>query len=259
MPRVLWDPAERAALLGDPDLSRTGCGVVAVGGDGTVGDVINENVSGLPLATLPTGNENLFAKACGYRADPELVAAAVARGQTRRLDLGQAGTRRFSLMVSVGFDADVVHRAARWRRSGRALRPVTRLSYLRPIATALWNHDDASVELDADGMQAHGVQCFVFNLPQYALGLPVAPHASATDQALDWVLLQGSGRARLLRYVHAVFRGRHLGRSDVAHGRATHVRIRSARPRPVQVDGEAWGVTPVEIDILPRALAVFLP
>jgi len=88
--------------------------VVADGG-GTVADVINETGGALPLAVLPLGNENLFARAFGFTSDAGTLACAIAGGRTRTIDLGQANGRLFALMLGVGFDADVAHRVARWR------------------------------------------------------------------------------------------------------------------------------------------------
>src|SRR5947209_2812329 len=70
-PHVFWERRKRRAALADPDLGRSWRCAVAVGGDGTVADVINEMPPGLPLAVLPAGNENLFARALGSPADPE--------------------------------------------------------------------------------------------------------------------------------------------------------------------------------------------
>src|SRR5262249_9784036 len=115
--RVVWDAVERAGLLGDARaLAGVRC-VVAAGGDGTVASVINELAADVPLAVMALGNENLFARAFGLPADPLVLARAIVAGRTRRLALGRAttsaGPRRFGLMLSAGFDADVIHRMAR--------------------------------------------------------------------------------------------------------------------------------------------------
>jgi diacylglycerol kinase (ATP) len=112
--------------------------VVAAGGDGTVASVINEPAPDVPLAVMGLGKENLFARALALPADPLALARALVAGRTRRLDLGtattSAGPRRFGLMSSAGFDADVIHRLAHRRNAGGTPRRVSRLRYLRPIA-----------------------------------------------------------------------------------------------------------------------------
>jgi diacylglycerol kinase (ATP) len=257
--RILWSPAERSAALLDPGRMATCRAVVAAGGDGTVADVVNELPAGVPLAALPAGNENLFARALGFDADPERLAAAVARGHTRRLDLGRARGRLFTLVAGVGFDAEVVRRLSAWRAAGPTLRRVTRLSYARPLAAALAAGPGPRLTIEADGREAHGLQCLVVNIPAYALGLQPAPAARPDDGLLDWVVFQRPGLLALGRYTWAMVRRRHLERRDVAHGRARTIRVRSEDPAPVQVDGDPAGCTPLEITVVPAALTVIVP
>lgn len=254
--RVIWDPAERRTYLAEPaGPSRVLC-VVAVGGDGTVGDVINEIPAEIPLATLPCGNENLFAREFGFTAGIDPLVAAMLQGQTRRIDLVQCGDRRFSLMLSAGFDAEVTHHVARWRLVRGKLRRVHRLSYALPILKALWNYEFPPLELIADGVSQSGTHGFVFNVSRYAMDLPFAPHARPDNGTLEWVLFRKPGRWSLADYLLSVVRGRHLRRSDVLSGHATHIRLTSPQAVPVQIDGDARGTTPVDLSIVPQALTV---
>jgi diacylglycerol kinase (ATP) len=100
--RVLWDPNERRKVLTDPDLENTTRCVVVVGGDGTIADVINEKPRHLPLAVLPAGNENLFARALGFPNESESLVAAIVAGRVKWIDLGRAGRRFFTLSGGCG-------------------------------------------------------------------------------------------------------------------------------------------------------------
>ena len=71
-PRVIWDQAERKELLGRAGLAREYRCIIVAGGDGTVGDVLNEQPA-LPLAVAPLGTENLFAKEFGFTHDMDRV------------------------------------------------------------------------------------------------------------------------------------------------------------------------------------------
>jgi diacylglycerol kinase (ATP) len=258
--RVVWETHERAALLGDPGAMADVRCVVAAGGDGTVAAVINELTSDVPLAVLPTGNENLFARALGFDVAPARLARAIGLGTRHRLDLGRAhtsvGTRRFGLMLSAGFDADVIHRIARLRASGGAPRRVRRASYVRPLGAALWTYSHAAVSVTADGVTVAGAYCIIGNLPDYAMALKLTPAARADDGLLDWVAFERGGVSALARYAWAVIRARHGRLPHVRGGRARRLRLTSSVPVPVQLDGEAAGFTPVEIEVLPAALMV---
>jgi diacylglycerol kinase family enzyme len=258
--RVVWDQAERGTTLRSPAALRSVRCVVAAGGDGTVSAVINELSADVPLAVLPLGNENLFAGAFGFEDDPGALAGAIARGTRQRIDLGRAhttaGRRLFTLMLSAGFDADVVHRFTRWRTAGGAPRRAGRAAYVRPLAAALWSYPHAAITLTADGVAVDGSHCTVANLPDYALDMRLAPEARADDGLLDWTVLSRSGRVALAGYALAVARARHTQQAHVPVGRARKLTLRSAGPVPVQIDGDPWGFTPVEVEVMPAALSV---
>ena len=254
--RVIWDRDERAALLARPDLATSCRCVVAAGGDGTVADVINEMTVDVPFAMLPSGNENLFAREFGFTRDARQLAAVIAAGRTQRIDLARAGGRLFSLMLSVGFDAAVVHRVVEWRTNGAALRRVRRVSYAKPIFDVLRSYQYGRMELEADGVRASGTHAFVFNLPQYGFHLPFAPDARGDDGLLDWLVFERPGFVPMLSYFLSLVRTKHLARPDVYHGRARRVCITAPEPMPVQMDGEAAGMTPVEVEVVPSAIQV---
>lgn len=256
--RVLWDPMERTTVLRDEQWAATCRCVVAAGGDGTVADAINENPT-IPLAMLPIGNENLFARQFGYRS-VEQVADAVLRGQTRPIDLGRVGDRLFTVMASVGLDADVVERVARWRVQSGSLRRVTRVSYVRPVFGALQGYGYPGVTLETDeGETVRGAHALAFNLPQYACRLPFAPDARPDDGRIHWVVFQKPGALALTGYLAAVALKRHHRLDSVKTGASRRVRITADRPVAVQVDGDPSGKTPVDIEIAPAAARIVVP
>ena len=176
---IAWTPEERAALVSrsaaDP---RCRC-LVAVGGDGTVSALLNEQPS-VPLTVFPAGTENLVAQHFGLGRDPEVLAGTIAAGRPVRVDVGQAAGRRFLLMVGFGFDGDVVtrHHQARVSRSG-LIRPTHRIAYVWPILRSSFSYrfPPISVRIADPGAEEvlTGTTVFVFNVPRYALGLPFVP------------------------------------------------------------------------------------
>lgn len=255
--RVLWDPTERTTVLRDEQWAANCRCVIAAGGDGTVADAINENHR-IPLAMLPIGNENLFARQFGYRG-VEQVADAVVRGRTRWIDLGRIGERMFTVMASVGLDADVVERVAQWRVQSGSLRRVTRISYVRPVFAALHGFGYPRVTLEADGRVVEGAHALAFNIPQYACRLPFVPGARADDGLLHWVVFQKPGALSLAGYLAAVALKRHRKLRSVVTGTARHIRLTAEQPTAVQIDGDPSGKTPVDIDIAPQAARIIVP
>ena len=258
--RVTWHPDELAAAFADAAARRDCRAVIAAGGDGTVSAVVNALPPGVPLAVLPLGNENLLAGALGFRVEPAALARAIVTRRTRTIDLGRASaagrSRLFALMLGAGFDAAVVHRVAAWRATVGGLRRVRRASYVGRIAACCAAYPYPTLELASEAGAATGVQCLIANVPAYALGLRLTPAAMADDGRLDWLVLERPGLAALLAYCWTAYRGRLLRRLDVRTGQATRLRVTAAAPTPVQVDGDPWGTTPVDVEIVPRALTL---
>lgn len=254
-PSILWHRAERTAALAEADLAQRFRCIVAAGGDGTLSAVIHERRD-LPLAVLPLGTENLFARQLGYARDPEALAAAICRCTVRELDLADANGRSFSLMLSAGFDAEVVRRHSEWRSRGSTTRRGHYVNWARPVFGALCGYHFPRIHVEADGATITGAAALVFNFPRYSLNVRFAPEAQPDDGLLDWVVLQRPGRRALLSYFLAVRRGAHLARPGVRHGRARRIVLRSEKPAPIQIDGDAAGFTPVNISVQPKALRV---
>lgn len=230
--------------------------IVAAGGDGTVLDVLNRHPT-IPVAILPLGTENLLARYCGIRPrDGAGVARMIAAGRTLRIDLGRIGDRRFSVLASCGFDADVIHRAHAVRQGH-----ITRWHYLGPICRALRGYafPELRVYLDADPAPLAGGLVIVANLSRYALALPLAPSARADDGLFDVRVFPQRSIAGLCRDFGRVVLRRTERSPDVLRRQARQVRVESDLPVPVQVDGDPLGATPVEFQVEPSAATLFRP
>jgi len=259
--RALWDPTQRDTMLADPQWAKRCRCVVVAGGDGTVADVLNQTTD-IPIAMVPIGNENLFARQFGYD-QAEQVAQAVIEGHTRRIDLGRANGKLFSCMVSAGFDADVVKRVTAWRTNGNAeghaARRIKRLSYVRPALGALAGYRYPKLTLETEHRTVTGAHAIVFNLPQYAMGLPFVPEARDDDGQLHWVVFEKPGMVALGGYLASVALRRHHRCSTVHHGTARRLSITATGEAAVQVDGDAAGVTPIDVEIVRDAVDVIVP
>jgi diacylglycerol kinase family enzyme len=267
--RIAWSLEDRAQLVADAGEDPSCRCIVAAGGDGTVAALVNEQPS-VPVTVLAAGTENLFASHFfGLRKRPEEVAATIAGGRRARLDLGLAGGQRFALMAGIGFDADVVtrHHRARVSRAGR-MRPTHRAAYVESILRSSWAYrfPPLTVEITDPGREEKlvGTTAFLFNLPRYALGLPMAPAARGDDGLLDLVLFREAGPFRALHYLWLILRGVHLRRPDVYHRKVHRVVISSNETVPVQLDGDPGGIvvggsSNWTATVLPAAIDVLVP
>jgi diacylglycerol kinase family enzyme len=253
-PALCWTRQEFDALLATSQRDEVRC-VIAAGGDGTLLEVVNR-APGLPITALPLGNENLVARHCGMKRSGAGVAAAVAAGCVHALDLARANGRLFCLMASVGIDADVVHRVHRRRRGH-----INRLAYVVPLIQALTAYRFPLVEAEiADtGERLRGATVFLFNLPEYALGLPIAIDGKADDGLLDLCVFDQPGVIALARYLTAVATNRHRELPDFQHRKVRRVLLTAQSGAPLQTDGDPAGELPIAIEVAPRALPLVVP
>jgi diacylglycerol kinase family enzyme len=108
--------------------------VVALGGDGTVNEVVNglmtrgvRAADGPALAVVPGGSTNVFARALGLPADwveaTGVLLEALRAKRVRSIGLGRADDRYFTFFAGLGLDAEVISRVERARHKGDTSSP----------------------------------------------------------------------------------------------------------------------------------------
>jgi diacylglycerol kinase (ATP) len=249
---------------GATDLARAGAEagaglIVAVGGDGTLNEVVNgavgEDRPRPTVGAILTGRGRDAARNLALAADPRVAARRLVDGADVGVDLVRAqwpgGARRWVVgAAGAGFDAAVAARAA--RGGGRGTLP-----YLAAVLATLSAHAPVSAWIDADGERVWSgplTAAVVANGAHYGGGMKIAPAADPADGRLDLVVLGDLGRLELLRWLPTVYRGGHLANPKVVTRTARHVTLGAARPLPTHVDGEPTADTPVAFTLSPGAL-----
>jgi len=232
--------------------------VVAVGGDGTVGEVVNGlATTQTALAVIPLGSGNGWAREQGLALEPVEAARSLAQGQIRYTDLGLAGTHYFLLMAGVGFDAAVVQAL-----SGEAYQAPWPIGYfIKSITMAIdFAGEQTLVAMDDRQVEGETVLVVVSNSRLYGALGQVNPQASIDDGFLDVCILRGKGGLPQLSLFTI---GAMLQHPEIASGvdlyRTREVTISSKTPLYVQTDGDLLGVTPMTFKAVPRALRVLVP
>ena len=239
-------------------------GVIAAGGDGTLAAVANCTPIGTPLVVYPLGTENLVARYFGYRRRPNAVADLLRTGQEIAIDAGMAGDRLFVLMISAGFDAEVVRRVAEAR-----VGHIRRWTYAKPLLAAMRTYKYPELRISWAGPSLTGTGSeprelevasvrwmFGMNLSKYAFGLNFAPAASGTDGLLDVCTFSEGSVLQVFRIAWGVLLRRHLRFRDTLMIRCSRMRIEvpDGITVPYQLDGDFGGFLPVDVRILPGRL-----
>lgn len=239
--------------------------VVAAGGDGTLGEVLNGLMgSGAKLGILPMGTGNDFARCIGIGTKLEFALEMLKRGSFRATDVGKVeigGQSRFFLNVAgAGFDSRVAARINEHRPrilaklGGTSAYLVACLSEMRRFPLA-----DFRLELDGKVVESRAVLCAIANASSYGGGMLVAPDADLGDGLFEVCLIKELSRGAFLRAFPGVFAGKHVHHPAVEMFKAAKVRLESEPSLPVLVDGEIVEQTPATFEILPRAIRVIVP
>ncbi|MDO4551323.1 MAG: diacylglycerol kinase family protein [Planctomycetia bacterium] len=243
--------------------------LIGVGGDGTAAELTNRTQPGVPISLLATGTANLLAKHMKYSFRPEKFAKMIAAGKVVTVDAARANGRLFLAMIGCGFDADVVRQVHKARMENKKNAHISYFSYIKPILRSIAGYGFPLIrveELDESGMVVGEAKethwAFLCNIPRYGWGVPVAPGAKLDDGKLDLCLWRGGSLFQGLYLTALVQMGIHgrFRRCMLCQGkRFRFTSLEPDREIPFQLDGDPGGNIPVEIEILPNRLTIFVP
>lgn len=241
--------------------------LVAVGGDGTVHEVLNGMVDADAgallgddpvLGIVPAGSGCDLVRTFGLDRPPEVLARHLAGPDVQRIDVGRIrltgvdgrpGVRVFANIAEVGFGGAVARAASRLpRRLGERryrLGIVAAWGGFRRVPTSV--HHDGGVH------RAGLSNVVVANGQFFGGGLKVAPRSLPDDGRFD-VQAWGGTVTDVLRASRQLRDGSHLARPDVRAWPSGSVTVEADRPLAVEADGELVGSSPVTFDVLPRLL-----
>jgi diacylglycerol kinase (ATP) len=239
---------------------------VAVGGDGTLGEVVNGLAgSNCTLGTLPVGTGNVWANMIGLPLSPSRehsvlldAARVLVEGKVHQIDLGKAGERYFLLWTGIGFDAQIAHDIEPYREMRRSLGNLTYFVTAAAVTTVL-RGTRMTVVIDGKAMRQRFLLIVVTNAQLYGSSWRLAPQARLDDGLLDVYLFKGSSGLDAWRHYFMILLGKHRHDPKVETYRARRIEIRGAKTMPLHIDGEPTGYTPVTITVVPRALRVIVP
>ena len=228
-------------------------GVVAVGGDGFVHEVIQHVVPrGLSFGVIPCGTGNDFARSLGiYTLSFNEQIELIAQSQPQLIDLGRVNQTWFAAILSSGFDALVNERAnlMRW--------PKGRMKYNIAMVEKLmaFKSHPYRIRIDQEEIDVDATLVTVANGSSYGGGMKVCPAASLDDGLFDVMILGRVSRIELLKVFPKVYRGKHVGHPAVTFYRCREIEIRGSGSS--FADGEAMAALPLTAECVSAVLKVW--
>ena len=241
--------------------------LVAVGGDGTVNEVVNgmAGADGVELAIVPRGTGVDFVRTFGIPTRLEAAVEVALRGATREIDLGRGayhawsgerGEQLFANIASAGMSGAIAKRTNETTKSfgGKA-------SYLWATLAvfARWRPAELRVSVDGERREGRMQDVIVANGRSFGGGMLICPDASPDDGLFDVLLLGEITKGELVRTMPKIYRGTHLPHPKAELLRGRIVELEAAEPIPVELDGEQPWTTPARFEIVPLALRLRVP
>ena len=243
--------------------------VIAVGGDGTISEVVNgladPDGTAPELAVICRGSGCDFIRTFGIPKQTAGAAKVAAGGTTRTIDLGRVRftghdgaprTRYFANVASAGMTGIAAERV---NNSGKPLGATVAFAWAA-VATFVGYHNGAMrVQIDDERLELVSNNVIVANCKYFAGGMKILPDADPSDGLLDVLVWGDVSKVDLALNLHKLYRGTHVTHPKATIRRAHEVTVTPAAPLPIEVDGEQPGVTPVTFDVLPSVLRLRVP
>ena len=211
-----------------------------------------------PLAVIPTGTANVFARVMGIPLELDAACALLANFRVRAVDALQSGKRLYVLHLGAGLSSLMIRdtdRAAK-RRFGR-------LAYVWTAVRTLSGLQPHRFEIVVDGARhrLRAKQVFIANGGVWGIdAVRIGPDIEPDDGVIDLCILNGRTFLDFAGIGWDFLTGQHHRNRKVRYLKARRSIALDSRPGlPVQGDGEIVGRTPIEIDIRPAAVPVAVP
>lgn len=228
--------------------------VVAMGGDGTVHEVINGLMRVAPnhrpkLGIVPIGTGNDFAFAGGVNMDPMQAMARVFKGTAHPVDVGTIRDNNNRLeywnnTVGIGFDGKINIMSR--KISGLYGFILYLTATLRTVAQD-YESSHMKIWIDDQPMDERDILMFTFgNGPREGGGFMTTPAAKVDDGIFDYVSIKHISRISILQLIPKVMNGTHVSDKRVTIGTFKKIRLEADRALPIHTDGELW--SPYEVN-----------
>lgn len=233
--------------------------IIAAGGDGTINEVVNGIAgSDVNFGIIPVGSVNVLARDLSIPLSVEGSVECISKCRIKRIDVGVAQDRYFTLMAGFGFDAETVSNVYQQTKD-----IIGSSAYvLKGISTlATYNASEITLEMVEQSYTTSAFLVVVANVSTYTYSLKIAPFAVVDDGILDICVFEKpqTDKFGFAGQIRDIISNRQLQNEGIKYFRTSSVRVKSVPDVPVQIDGDFFGTTPMDIGIVPSALNMIIP
>lgn len=243
--------------------------IIAVGGDGTINEVVNGSMllteavrSRVVFGILPNGTGNDFARSLQMKKSVGYLFKLLKQNKTQFIDLGQANftnltfqreSRYFINIAEIGVGAKTVQYVNNEKK------------LLNPVLTFLWavirsfsgyKHQDVTILFNNITIIAKVVAVCFANGRFFGSGLGISPYSDISDGRLNLVLVGGIKMFDFILKLPLLRKCKPIKHNQVSYNTFTEASITSNMPHqfPFEMDGEFVGYTPIDVKIIPGVI-----
>lgn len=248
--------AKHGTLLAKEAAAKGAYAVVAVGGDGSVNDVVR-GLQGTDtiLAIIPKGSGNGMARTMRIPLDTQEAIKVINNGNVVSMDVGMANNRLFISNAGVAFDALIAKKFAASERRGLFV-------YSWLVTRNMWRYKEWDWDITVDGkhFKERAFMINIANGQQFGYNFRIAPMASYTDGLLDLIIIRKFPKILGGAIVLRAMNGTIAGSPYVTHIRGREIIISNPSLKLMQTDGDAHACEPeINFKILRAAQKVIVP
>lgn len=241
---------------------------IAVGGDGTVNEVVNgmlesPNPEKLTLAVIPVGTGNDWGKSTGITNDYQRSVKAIKAGKTLVQDICKASfhtdegihERFFINVAGSGYDAEVLFKTEKMKKLGKT----GKWLYFRNIFTSLFSYKPTTTIVTIDEKEIIDEKMLSLNvgIGKYnGGGMMQVPHAELDDGSLALTFIGNIGKLGIVAHSNKLKKGMIGNIPKVQLLKGKKIKIKTETPLLFEADGEALGTTPLTFEVVSKALRV---
>lgn len=184
--------------------------VVAVGGDGTLFEVINGLVrSTIPIGYIPNGTGNDYGRQMNISAEPLKALQRILDYNIRKIDIGRINNHYFVNVASMGFDAEVV----KFANESNIKALFGQFAYTIGAVKVLIKFKPKKIKLIVDGVEYSYDDVWLISIANnkyYGGGMLISPNSINDDGLFDLCIIKGLTKLKFLRLFTSVFKGEHV-------------------------------------------------
>lgn len=234
--------------------------VVAVGGDGTVNEVIGgliESRSNIPLAIIPAGTVNDFASYLHLAKSAEAFVKMIQDFKKQSVDIGRISHHYFANVVAGGAFSDISFRVPKTKKA-----KFGPLAYYIEGALAIPELFNTNIQLTitADGQtfEENAILFMISNTKSVGGFKQIAGKADVCDGLFDMIIIRKCELTDMLALSKDILLNRHLDSPFLHYLQASHIEIKANLDIPIDIDGEPGPKLPLVIDNINQAIQIIV-